>query len=262
MLLNKLSNTKSFAVVLLSLALSASAFATPSTQIWIPSTDIQATGTTHLGFDNYSTVNTDNGVQQGLAPSLGVTNYYDFGVTYGALPGLEVGVDYLSFLQNPLVLNVKYGIPEGTLPVAVAVGAYNLGTSATTTAPAYIGNDMNIVYGLVAKNFDFGRLSAGYYTANAKNGAFNTTVAVNGKLMENSGVLLSYDKQFTDKIWGAIDYQGGYNYFGAVSFGVSYAVAPNTSVIFGYDIYTLPPTAGGAIVTGGNTFTTQVDINI
>ena len=29
------------------------ALATPSTQVWIPSTDIQAKGTWHLGIDNY-----------------------------------------------------------------------------------------------------------------------------------------------------------------------------------------------------------------
>lgn len=256
-----IKNTKSIVIGIISaLILSASALATPSTQIWIPSTDIQATGTTHLGFDNYSTVNTDNGTNQGLAPSAGTTNYYDFGVTYGAFSGLEVGFDYISTLQSPVVLNVKYGISEGTLPVAVAVGAYNVGFSTSTAA--YTGNDQNIVYGLLAKSFDFGRLSAGYYTANAKNANFNTTAVANGIKLENSGLLLSYDKQISDKWWAAIDYQGGYNYFGAVSFGVSYAFAPNVSVIFGYDMYTLPAKAAGAIVQGGNTLTTQVDINI
>lgn len=249
-----LKNTKSIVIGIISaLVLSASALATPSTQIWIPSTDIQATGTTHLGFDNYSAINTP----LGTAPSTGASNYYDFGVTYGAFPGLEVGFDFISTLQSPVVFNVKYGIPEGTLPVSFAVGAYNVGFSTTTTAPVYAGNDLNIVYGLVAKNFDFGRLSAGYYTANSKNAFFDTTAVVNGTKLENTGLLLSYDKQISDKWWAAVDYQGGYNYFGALSFGVSYAFAPNTSVIFGYDIYTLPGTA-----TGGSTLTTQVDINI
>lgn len=246
-----IKNTKSIVIGIVSaLILSASALATPSTQIWIPSTDIQATGTTHIGFDNYTSIS-----PTGAAPSAGANNAYVFGVTYGAIPGLEVGFDFISTLQSPVVFNIKYGIPEGTLPVAFAVGAYNVGLANTTAA--YGGNDQNIIYGLVAKSFDIARVSAGYYTANAQNAAFKTTTAVNGQLQENSGLLLSLDKQFNDKVWGAIDYQGGYNGFGALSFGFSYAVAPNTSILFGYDIYTLPSTT-----TGGNTFTTQVDINI
>lgn len=257
MLFNKLSNTTAISAILLSLVLSASALATPSTQIWIPSTDIQATGTTHLGFDNYNSI----GLPNGAAAGTGVTNYYDFGVTYGAISGLEVGFDYISTLQNPLVFNVKYGIPEGTLPVSVAVGAYNIGLATTNAATAYAGNDQNIIYGLVAKNFDFGRISAGYYSANSKNPAFDKAILLNGKAQDSAGLLLSYDKQFTDKIWGAVDYQGGNNFFGALSFGVSYAFAPNTSVIFGYNMYTVTPPAGGA-AGNYNTFTTQVDINI
>ncbi len=258
-----LKNTKSIVIGIISaLVLSASALATPSTQIWIPSTDIQAAGTTHLGFDNYSTINA-TGATAGLAPSAGASNYYDFGVTYGAFSGLEIGVDFISTLIAPAELNIKYGIPEGTLPVAVAVGAYNVGFTKSPSATQY-GNDMNIIYGLLAKSFDFGRISAGYYTANNTHPFFNTTAAfaVNGRNLENTGLLLSYDKQINDKWWAAVDYQGGYNYFGALSFGVSYAYAPNTSVIFGYNIYTLPAAAAGTMVTGGNTFTTQVDINI
>ncbi len=251
---NVLKNTKGIVIGIVSaLILSASALATPSTQIWIPSTDIQATGTFHLGLDNYSSVGT------GTAAAAGVTNYFDGGLTYGALPGLEVGFDYISTLQYPVVFNVKYGISEPALPVSVAVGAYNIGLTATS-ATVLNGNDQNIIYGLVAKNFDgIGRFSAGYYSGNSKNAAFDTTVLVNGKAQESSGLLLSFDKQINDKVWAAVDYQGGYNFFGAVSFGVSYAFAPNTSVIFGYDMYTITPPTG----TPGNynTFTTQLDIN-
>ena len=37
----------------LTIAAATVAMATPSTQIWIPSTDVQGYGTFHLGIDNY-----------------------------------------------------------------------------------------------------------------------------------------------------------------------------------------------------------------
>jgi hypothetical protein len=43
---------------------------------------------------------------------------------------------------------------------------------------------------------------------------------------------------------------------GAVSFGESWAFSKNVSLIFGYDIYTHKD------LSGANTFTTQLDINI
>ncbi|HEY7586930.1 MAG TPA: hypothetical protein VH866_10520, partial [Candidatus Deferrimicrobiaceae bacterium] len=57
------------------------------------------------------------------------------------------------------------------------------------------------------------------------------------------------------KLWLAVDYQGGKNAFGALSFGASWAFAKNTSVIFGYDVYNNKDRAGQ------NTFTVQLDIN-
>lgn len=220
------------AALSLGLALStlASAWATPSTQIWIPSTDIQATGTFHLGIDNYVTV----------APAAGApTSLYVAGLTYGAFSGLEVGFDYMTGLTSPVMFNAKYGMAESaSLPVSFAVGAYNVGFDTAAN------NDQNIIYGLIAKNFDpIGRLSVGYYTSNERIfGAGN-----------NTGILASWDKALTDKVWAAVDYQGGNNALGALSFGLSYAFSSNTSVILGYDIYNVAGVPG--------TVTTQLDIN-
>ena len=61
--------------------------------------------------------------------------------------------------------------------------------------------------------------------------------------------------EISDKLWVAVDYMGGNNVDGAVSFGVSWAFSKNVSVIFGYDIYKEKELAGN------NTFTTQLDIN-
>ncbi|MBI5025875.1 MAG: hypothetical protein HZC12_03925, partial [Nitrospirae bacterium] len=95
--------------------------------------------------------------------------------------------------------------------------------------------DYNIVYGLVAKTFGkLVRLSAGYYTGND-----NLLLDINGN-KDNDGILLSWDRtisEISDKLWAAIDYQGGKNSYGALSFGVAWKLAPNVSVIFGYDIY-------------------------
>ena len=63
------------------------------------------------------------------------------------------------------------------------------------------------------------------------------------------------DDQISDKLWVAIDYQGGKNAYGATSFGASWAFAKNVSVIFGYDIFNNKDRAGQ------NTATIQVDIN-
>ncbi|HOX28522.1 MAG TPA: hypothetical protein PLQ76_05135, partial [bacterium] len=65
--------------------ISKPASATPSTQIWIPSTDIQKKGTFHLGIDNYFTMGTDNTWSM---PT-------DVGIEYGIAKGWEVGIDVM-----------------------------------------------------------------------------------------------------------------------------------------------------------------------
>jgi len=74
---------------------------------------------------------------------------------------------------------------------------------------------------------------------------------------ERSGFLASLDKQFTSKVWGAVDYQSGENFLGAVSIGFSYAFADNVSVLVGYDIFNEKKVQAAP----ENTFTTQLDIN-
>jgi hypothetical protein len=59
-----------------------------------------------------------------------------------------------------------------------------------------------------------------------------------------------------DKLWLAVDYQGGKSLLGTVNFGFSWAFAPNVSAILGYDLYL------NRAVAGKDTVTVQVDINI
>jgi len=231
-------------------------FSTPSTQIWIPSTDFQKWKTLHLGLDNYLRMSKINAVR-----GAGIT---DIGLTTGLLPfdkfQGEIGVDYLYMGDNiyddhPFYFNAKIGLPEDAIfksSPAIVLGAYNFGLKKNLT-------DYNIIYGEIAKTIPvLGRLSVGYYTGNKK-------VLVDENLKKaNNGLLLSWDRTMTeisDKLWLAVDYQGGKNYLGALSFGASWAFSKNVSVIFGYDIYNNKNAYYNTNNQNANTFTAQVDIN-
>jgi hypothetical protein len=234
----------------LSLFSAGVALATPSTQVWIPSTDIQKVGTGHLGIDNY--FRADRKEDGSRDP-----NVLDLGLTAGVLPfekvQAEVGVDYIvngsAYDNDPLYFNAKVGTPEEALfagSPALAVGGFGFGTKADVT-------DQNVIYGLAAKTLPVvGRLSAGYFIGNDK-----VLLDENGD-KANSGVLLSWDRTLSEispKLWAAVDYQGGDSALGALSFGLSWAFADNVAVIFGYDIY------NNEKVAGKDTVTTQLDIN-
>jgi len=209
--------------------------ATPSTQIWNPSTDIQGYKTVHLGIDNYFSV-LENDTK---AYALGT----DVGLTYGIYNNLEVGIDIIEPAVNPFLFNAKYGIPEKKSLPAVAIGVFNVGTKKDVT-------DYNIIYAVIAKSFlPIGRLSLGYYTGNDK-----LLVDENGK-KANDGVIVSWDKMLTTKIWTSLDYASGKSFYGSFTPGFSYTFSSNTSVIFGYVIY------NNDKVNINNQFTTQLDIN-
>lgn len=237
--MNKISKLLA-CTALLSLLSAGVALATPSTQIWIPSTDIQKVGTYHLGIDNYV-----------AAEGEGTVPLYVLGLTAGVIPSeviqAEVGIDYIAGLgdtadDSPYYFNAKVGTPEGALfagSPALAVGGYNFGTESDVT-------NQNIVYGLAAKTLPVvGRISLGYFTSNED---------VIGD--DNSDILASWDRTLSEispKLWAAVDYQGGESALGALSFGLSWAFADNVSVIAGYDIYNNKDL--------NDTFTTQLDIN-
>jgi hypothetical protein len=231
-------------------------FSTPSTQIWIPSTDFQKWKTMHLGLDNYIRTSKIDGIRG--------AGMFDLGLTTGLLPFEkfqgEIGVDYLSmgdsnYDDHPIYFNAKIGLPEDALfkgSPSLALGAYNFGLKKNLT-------NYNILYGEIAKTIPIlGRVSVGYYTGNDK-------LLVDENLKKaNNGLLLSWDRTMTeisDKLWLAVDYQGGKNYLGALSFGASWAFSKNVSVIFGYDIYNNKNAYYNTDNQNANTFTAQVDIN-
>ncbi len=235
-------------VILLVMFFGLKAHATPSTQIWNPSTDIQAVKTWHLGIDNYFSVK-DNLDHPYAFPT-------DVGLTYGLFKNLEVGVDTLYPSEHPLYFNAKYGLPEGDMMPAIAVGIFNVGTKSDVT-------NYDIWYGVVAKTFKpIGRLSLGYYVGNDKLLLDETGAKA------NTGLIASWDKAITDKIWTSVDYASGDSFYGSLSLGGSYAFAPNVSIIFAYVIYnnkkeivTDGVPTGSFMNNKNDTATTQLDIN-
>jgi hypothetical protein len=236
--------------------------ATPSTQIWMPSTDVQAFGVFHLGWDSYIKTESNPSPTEAFASPFGygptVTNG---GITVGVLPfkqvGLEVGVDYRdinAYHQYPIYLNAKLGTPEDAFfkyQPAIAIGSFDLGTH-------YSGNlsptNYNVTYGLIAKNFwKLGRVSLGYYKGND-----NLLVDVTDNKKDANGVLVSWDRTLTeisDKLWLAVEYMGAKNSYGEASIGGSYAITPDASFIIGYDYW-------NDYNSYRPTVTVQVDLNL
>jgi hypothetical protein len=231
--------------------------ATPSTIIWIPSVDFQGFRTLHLGIDNYIRTNNDKLGVRGPA-------VYDIGLTAGILPfkkfQAEVGIDYISMGDNvydphPVYFNAKAGFPEGVIfkgAPAIAMGGYNFGIKNNLT-------DFNLFYAVIAKSIPvIGRFNGGYYIGNGK------ILLDNKGKKSNSGLLLSWDrniKEISDKLSFAIDYQGGQNYLGALSIGVTWSFTDKISVIFGYDFYNDHNVTYNSRNFNVNTFNTQLDIN-
>lgn len=220
-------------------------YATPSTQIWIPSTDIQPFLNPHLGWDVYLT-------------NTGLGTVSNGGVTMGVLPFkkvcMEVGIDYRDISGDhryPVYFNAKIGMPEDALfkyMPAIAVGGFDFGTKDSMTS-------YNVTYALIARTLPvIGRLSVGGYSALSQDMLWTSS---DGKV-NKSGVLVSWDRTMTEissKLWFGVDYMSGNNWYGALSFGASWNWAPNVSTILGYDIWNDNNLAKP-------TFTFQLDINV
>jgi hypothetical protein len=246
-------------VVLVALAAAAApAGATPSTEIWIPSVDVQPFLVPHLNSDVYVRLRAEpDGTRR--AP------LYVLGPTMGVLPWeklqLEVGFDLMfqgvdAVDKYPIYFHAKLGTPEDSLfkwSPALVAGVYNVGTKSDVTT-------QNIGYGMVGRTLPvIGRLSAGYFYGNG------------GLLLDetgskaNHGLLAAWDrtmKEISPKLWLCVDYQGGASALGAVNFGFQWSFTDTVSMIFGYDLYTNRKVVANAILPGRDTFTVQLDINL
>lgn len=236
-----------------------SVLASPSGQIWIPSTDVKGFKEINISVDNY--------IRFSDAANAG-PNYYNLGVTVGVLPfenfKVEIGADYFTDnfgsgstqSKHPFLFNVKAGTPEDAFGVtglpAFAAGIYGIGTF-DRGEPAANNTMQNIAYGLAAKTFPVvGRLSAGGY-----NGAEKQL----GKKL-NNGIMVSWDRsmpELSDKLWLAIDYMSGQNYNGSLNFGGTWSFTKQVSLLLGVNIYN---PFQSTLYGGKPTFTTQLDINL
>lgn len=208
-------------IVTCMLILAGVAHATPSTLIWIPSTDIQV-DSTHLGIDAFRTSgNADD-------PAT------DIGLTFGN-GRYEWGIDYFEGIDDPIYLNAKALLKDETptSPRLVA-GFYGYGTESSTS--------YNIVYLLGSKTLEIGRFTAGYGVGRSE--------ALGD---DNAMIMLGFDRAIGDKWWAAVDYQGGESGFGALSAGVACTISPTTSVLLGYDWFNDDSLA--------DALTVQLDIN-
>jgi hypothetical protein len=243
----------SFAFCILSFAF---AFATPSTHIWAPSTDIQPHKKIHLTADTYTPTtgkgtNVDNYDQH-----LYVQQVY--GLTFSLLPDkpednplgklwlplakvmAETGFDYKkgfgSFYDStPWYFHFKLGVPEGdffkALP-AWAFGAYDLGTRSHRT-------NYNIWYLKAGKTASAGKINLGRFSAGYFNGSGRLLRDKNG-LRDNHGLLFCWERtmpEISDRLWLAVDYQGTQSSYGAINYGFAWKFSNNVSAIVGYDIY-------------------------
>ncbi len=240
------------AVALVALAC-GSAMATPSTQIWIPSTDAKDFKNIHIDIDNYARFS---------APGDSNTNLYNIGLSAGVLPfenfKFEMGVDFLKqdirdYDSHPFYLNAKLATPEGAFDIkelpAFAVGGFNFGNADTTK--------QNIIYGLVAKTLPVvGRLSVGAYNGSEK--------ALGVK--SNNGIMASLDRnmpEISDKLWLAADYMSGKNMNGEISVGGSWTFSKQVSLIVGVVFFNpFQSTVGGVLPGGKPALTTQLDISL
>jgi hypothetical protein len=221
--------------------------ATPSTQIWIPSTDIQAFLKPHIGWDVYLGTETDGIISNG-------------GFTMGVLPfkkvGMEVGVDYRDGAgnhKNPVYFNAKLGMPEDALfkyMPAIAIGGYDFGTKKDATT-------YNLGYAMIAKNiWKLGRFSVGGFKGALGSDPALFAISSDSKTNDDKGVLVSWDRtmsEISNNLWLAVDFQSGKSAYGALSFGAAWSFSPIVSLILGYDIYNNEAYKP--------TFTFQIDIN-
>jgi hypothetical protein len=215
--------------------------------------DLQPRGVLHVGVDNYFTVLRKGTAGGGDLPT-------DVGLTLGLLPftrfQLEVGVDLLEPIDDPILFNAKAGSPEGALfkdSPAIQLGIFNVGTRKGVT-------DQDIVYLVVGKSLrGAGRLSAGPYVGNG-------AVLRNAKgEKENTGFMLAFDRGFApsrhdakqefNRLVLAADYASGKNALGGGGAGLYYYFYPDVSLLFG------PVWFNEETINGKWKWTIQLDVN-
>jgi len=248
------------------------AYATPTTLIWAPSTDIQLYKKIHIGYDLYAPT-TSKGTNSG---NYDQHNYVlqVWGPTFSLLSDkpednllgkiwlplgkimAETGFDYKKGLgsfydSTPWYFHFKLAVPEEAyfknMP-AIALGSYDMGTRANRT-------NNNIWYGRIAKTLNIGkvnlgRVSGGYFVGNGR------LLRDKDSLRDNAGPMVAWERiisEINDKLWLCVDYQGTQSSYGALNAGFAWSFTKDISTILAYDIY------NNRNLT--DTITFQLDIN-
>lgn len=243
-------------------------YATPSTHIWAPSTDIQPYKKIHITADNYTpTQKTDHTgarayVQQvyGLTFSLLSDKPEEnlLGKAWQPLGKImaETGFDYKkgfgpSLDTYPWYFHFKFGIPEDAyfkyMP-AFAIGGYDIGTKHNLT-------DNDVWYLKGAKTISIGKINLGRFSAGYFNGNGRLLRDKNG-LRDNNGPMFAWERtmsEISDKLWLCVDYQGTQSSYGAMNYGFAWSFTKDISAIVGYEIYNNPNLR--------DTITFQLDVN-
>ena len=233
----------------------STAFATPTTLIWTPSTDIQPYKKIHINADVYLPVasedkfGNDTYVQQVYGPTFSLLSDKPqdnlLGKLWQPLGKImaETGFDYKKGFgptldKWPVYFHFKVGVPEDAyfkyMP-ALAVGSYDMGYK-----HSYTNN--NVWYARVAKTFNIGKLSLGRFSAGYFNGNGRLLRDKNG-LRDNSGPMLAWERtmsEISDKLWVCIDYQGTQSSYGAINYGLAWKFTNNIAAILAYDSYNNP----------------------
>ena len=213
-----------------------SAFATPSTHVWSPSTDIQADRTFHLTADMYIPSENDaSGTKPNTVTNVGLeTGLWGCDNKVGVEFGFDLINGYGDELDDhPLYLNAKAGSVEDAffdMAPAMAVGIYNWGTSSETDVNSYY---IEAARTLKVNDFNLGRVSFGWFWGNS-----DLLLDKHGNTDDN-GMILAWERtmsELSDKLWLCVDYQGSDSGLGALAPGFSWKFADNVSVLFGYVI--------------------------
>ncbi len=250
----------------------SNAYATPSTHIWAPSTDIQPYKKIHVTSDFYfpttgKGTNADNYDQH---------NYclQDWGLTFSLLSDKpennllgkiwsplgkimsETGFDYKKGFgptldKWPVYFHFKFGVPEDAyfknMP-AFAIGAYDIGYKHNYT-------DNNVWYLRGAKTISIGKLNLGRFSAGYFNGNARLLRNKSGD-RDNIGPMFAWERtmsEISDKLWLCVDYQGTQSTYGALNAGFAWNFTKDISALLAYDIY------NNRNLT--DTITLQLDVN-
>ena len=224
----------------LTLFLTPDAIASPSREVFIPSTDSMDFLKIRGDLITYFRSSPDKKAVQGPLASSGDRDpgIILLGGSVGVLPfdtvRGEIGIEYTGSgadvaESSPVTFNVKVSIPQEAICryfPGLAVGMYNIGSNTGET-------NQDIAYGLISYQFLLGKFTAGGYRGEKG--------ALGGDGSIKYGVLAAWHRtlvEFSNRLWVGADYMGGKNINSSVNFGVAWAISKNASVMGGYNLHT------------------------